>query len=83
MARLNTVSGKIETDAQDYYHNSILLYFGNSGYAFLSKTALSNTTSVAKSICKSNSVQRIVATSSFADISEVSTFEAFNYSPFN
>ena len=78
MVHLNTVSGRIETDAEDNHHNFIFLCFSDGGYAFLSNAALSNTTLVAKSICKSNSVQRIVATCSFADISEVSTFEAFN-----
>ena len=52
--------------------------FSDGGYAFLSSATGSNTTPVAKSICKSNSLQRIVATCPFADISEVSTFEAFN-----
>ena len=83
MVNLNTVSGRIETDAEDNHHSFIFFSFSDAGYAFLSKTALSNTRSVAKSICKSNSVQRIVATSSFADITKVSTFEAFNYFPFN
>ena len=83
MAHLNTVSGRIETDAEDNHHSFIFLCFNHGGFAFFSKAALSNTTAIAKSICKSNSVQRIVATCSFADISEVSTFEAFNYSPFN
>ena len=78
MGRLNTVSGRTETDAEDNHHSFIFLCFSDGGYAFLSNAALSNTTPVAKSICKSNSVQRIVATCSFADISEVSTFEAFN-----
>ena len=79
MVHLNTVSGRIETDAEDNHHSFIFLCFSDGGYAFLSNAALSNTTPVAKSICKSNSVQRIVATCSFADISEVSTFEAFNF----
>ena len=78
MVHLNTVSGRIETDAEDNHHSFIFLCSSDGGYAFLSNAALSNTTLVAKSICKSNSVQRIVATCSFADISEVSTFEAFN-----
>ena len=78
MALLNIVSGSIETDAEDNHHSFIFLCFSHGGFAFFSKAALSNTTPVAKSICKSNSVQRIVATCSFADISEVSTFEAFN-----
>ena len=78
MVHLNTVSGRIETDAEDNHHSFIFLCFSNGGNAFLSKAALSNTTPVAKSICKSNSVERIVAISSFADISEISTFEAFN-----
>ena len=78
MVHLNTVSGRIETDAEDNHHSFIFLCFSDGGYAFLPNAALSNTTPVAKSICKSNSVQRIVATCSFADISEVSTFEAFN-----
>ena len=78
MVHLNTVSGRIETDAEVNHHSFIFLCFSDGGDAFLSNAALSNTTPVAKSICKSNSVQRIVATSSFADISEVSTFEAFN-----
>ena len=75
---MNLVSERIETDAEDNHHSFIFLYFSDSGYAFLSKAALSNTTPVAKSIRKSNFVQRIVANCSFADISEVSTFEAFN-----
>ena len=78
MVHLNLVSGRIETDAEDNHHSFIFLCFSHGGFAFFSKAALSNTTPVAKSICKSNSVQRIVATCSFADISEVSTFEAFN-----
>ena len=78
MFHLNIVSGRIETDAEDYHHSFIFLCFSDGSYAFLSNAALSNTTPVAKSICKSNSVQRIMATSSFADISEVSTFEAYN-----
>ena len=78
MALLNIVSGRIETDAEDNHHSFIFLCFSDGGYAFLSKAALSNTTPVAKSICKSNSLQRIVATCPFADISEVSTFEALN-----
>ena len=78
MVHLNTVSWRIETDAENNHHSFIFLFFSDGGYAFLSNAALSNTTLVAKSICKSNSVQRIVATCSFADISEVSTFEAFN-----
>ncbi len=78
MAHLSIVVGRIETDAEDNHHRFIFMYFSDSGYAFLSKAALSNTTPVAKSICKSNSVQRIVANSPLADISEVSTFEAFN-----
>ena len=78
MGHLNTVSGRTETDAEDNHHSFIFLCFSDGGYAFLSKAALSNTAPVAKSICKSNSVQRIVATCSFADISEVNTFEAFN-----
>ena len=78
MVHLNIVSRRIEIDAEDNHHSFIFLCFSDGGYAFLSKAALSNTTPVAKSICKSNSVQRIVATCSFADISEVSTFEAFN-----
>ena len=78
MVHLNIVSGRIETDAEDNHHSFVFLCFSNGGYAFLSKAALSNTTPVAKSICKGNSVQRSVATCSFADISEVSTFEAFN-----
>ena len=56
MALLNIVSGRIETDAEDNHHSFIFLSFSDSGYAFLSKAALSNTTTVAKSICKSNSV---------------------------
>ena len=56
MDRLNAVSGRIETDAEDNYHSFIFLCFSDCGYAFLSKGALSNTTSIAKSICKSNSV---------------------------
>ena len=80
MVHLNTVSGRIETDAEDNHHSFIFLFFSDGGYAFLSNAALANTTPVAKSICKSNSIQRIVATCSFADISEVSTFEAFNLS---
>ena len=83
MVHLNAVSRRIETDAENNHHSFIFLCFSDGGYAFLSNAALSNTTPVAKSICKSNSVQRIVAICSFADISEVSTFEAFNYSPFN
>ena len=83
MVHLNTVSGRIETDAEDNHHSFIFLCFSDGGYAFLSNAALSNTTPVAKSICKSNSFKRIVATSSFTDISEVSTFDAFNNSPFN
>ena len=78
MALLIIVSGRIETDAEDNHHSFIFLYFSDGGYALLSKVTLSNTTPIAKSICESNSVQRIVATSSFTDISEVSTFEAFN-----
>ncbi len=78
MVHLNTVSRRIETDAEVNHHSFIFLCFSDGGYAFLSNAALSNTTLVAKSICKSNSIQRIVATCSFADISEVSTFEAFN-----
>ena len=78
MVHLNIVSGRIETDAEDNHHSFIFLCSSDGGYAFLSNAALSNRTLVAKSICKSNSVQRIVATCSFADISEVSTFEAFN-----
>ena len=68
MVHLNTVSGRIETDAEDNHNSFIFLYFSDSGYAFLSKTALSNTTSVAKSICKSNSVSRIVAIGAVPDI---------------
>ena len=78
MVHLNIVTGRIETDAEDNHHNFIFLCFSDGGYAFLSRAALSNTTPVAKSICKSNSLQRIVATCPFADISEVSTFEALN-----
>ena len=78
MGHLNTVSRRTETDAENNHHSFIFLCFSDGGYAFLSKAALSNTSPVAKSICKSNSVQRIVATCSFADISEVSTYEAFN-----
>ena len=83
MVLLSIVSGRIETDAEDNHHSFIFLCFSDAGYAFLSDAALSNTTPVAKSICKSNSVQRIVATSSFAYISKVSTFEAVNYFPLN
>jgi len=78
MVHLNTVSGRIETDAEDNHYSFIFLCFSDGGYAFLSRAALSNTTPVAKSICKSNFVQRIVATCSFAYIPEISTFEAFN-----
>ena len=74
---MNIVSERIETDAEDNNHSFIFLYFSDSGYAFLSKAALSNTTPITKSICKSNSVQRIVATSSFTDISEVDMSAAF------
>ena len=56
MVNLNTVSGRIETDAEDNHHSFIFLCFSDGGYAFLSNAALSNTTPVAKSICKSNSV---------------------------
>ena len=56
MALLNIVSGRIETDAEDNHHSFIFLSFSDGGYAFFSKAALSNTTPVAKSICKSNSV---------------------------
>ena len=79
MAHLSILSGRIETDAEDNHHSFIFLCFSDGGYAFLSNAALSNTTPVAKSICKSNSVQRIVATCSFADISEVSTLGTFNF----
>ena len=56
MVHLNTVSGRIETDAEDNHDSFIFLCFSDGSYAFLSKAALSNTTPVAKSICKSNSV---------------------------
>ena len=56
MAHLNIVSGRIETDAEDNDHSFIFLCFSDGGYAFLSNAALSNTTPIAKSICKSNSV---------------------------
>ena len=61
MAHLSIVSGRIETDAEDNHHSVIFLCFNHGGFAFFSKAALSNTTPIAKSICKSNSVQRIVA----------------------
>ena len=44
----------VPTDAEDNHHS---FNFSDGGYAFLSNAALSNTTPVAKSICKSNSVQ--------------------------
>ena len=69
MAHLSIVSGRIETDAEDNHHSVIFLCFNHGGFAFFSKAALSNTTAIAKSICKSNSVQRIVATSSFIGFS--------------
>ena len=69
MVHLNTVSGRIETDAEDNHHSFIFLCFSNGGYAFLSNAALSNTTPVANSICKGNSVQRIVAIGAVADFS--------------
>ena len=73
MGHLSIVSGRIETDAEDNHHSFIFLCFSDGGYAFLFTVALSNTTHIAKSTRKSNSIQRTVATSSFADISEMST----------
>lgn len=56
MAHLSIVSGRIETDVENNHHSFIFLCFSDGGYAFFPKAALSNTTSIAKSICKSNSV---------------------------
>ena len=69
MVHLNIVSGRIETDVEDNHHSFIFLCFSDAGYAFLSKATLSNTTPVAKSICKGNSVQRIVAIGAVAGFS--------------
>ena len=68
MAHLSIVSGRIETDAEDNHHSVIFLCFNHGGFAFFSKAALSNTTAIAKSICKSNFVQRIVASGAVADV---------------
>ncbi len=56
MAHLSIVVGRIETDAEDNHHRFIFMYFSDSGYAFLSKAALSNTTPVAKPIRTGNPI---------------------------
>ena len=68
MVHLNTVSGRIETDAEDNHHSFIFLCFSDAGYAFLSKAALSNTTPFAKSNCENNFLQRIMASGAVADV---------------
>ena len=71
-------TGSILGHGKDSHCIHICIYSCLSCNALPAKTTFFHPTPVAKSICKSNSVQRIVATCSFADISEVSTFEAFN-----
>ncbi len=68
MAHLSIVSGRIETDAEDNHHSFIFLCFSDAGYAFLSKAAFSNTTTIAKSNCENNPLQRIMASGAVADI---------------
>ena len=68
MAYLSIVCGRIETDAEDIHHSFIILCFSDGGYAFLSKAALSNTKAIAKSNCKNNPLQRIMASGAVADI---------------
>ena len=68
MGHLSIVSGRTETDTEDYHHSFIFLCFSNGGYTFLSKAALSNTTPIAKSICENNFLQRIMASGAVADV---------------
>ena len=68
MVHLNTVSGRIETDAEDNHHSFIFLCFSDGDHAFLSKAALSNTTAIAKSNCENNPLQRIMASGAVADV---------------
>ena len=79
MTDQNIISGKIGIHAEDNDHRFVFLCTCSIGDALFFTVALASTTPIAKSTCKSNSTQRIVATSSFADISEVSTLYIFTF----